>query len=203
MQPLLVATHNRHKTAEIASLLDGLFTVTDLHAHPHLPATEETGVTFVENATLKALDAARVFPGWVLADDSGLEVDALGGAPGVYSARYAGPQASDSDNRARLLKELLGSGASDWSARFRCTLVLAREGRVAASFDGTVEGKIIAEERGSGGFGYDALFVPEGHAATFGELPGSVKNALSHRGRALAQLREFAMRPGGLNGAGV
>ena len=194
MQHLLVATHNRHKTAEIASLLGGLFSVADLSAHTHLPATEETGTTFLENATLKALDAARVFTGWVLADDSGLEVDALGGAPGVYSARYAGPQASDSDNRARLLEELSGSGATEWSARFRCTLVLAQEGRVVASFDGTVEGKIIPEERGVGGFGYDSLFVPEGHSATFGELPGSVKNALSHRGRALAKLREFVTR---------
>jgi XTP/dITP diphosphohydrolase len=192
MQPLLVATHNRHKTSEIASLLGGLFSVTDLNAHPHLPATEETGVTFLENATLKALGAARVFQGWVLADDSGLEVDALGGAPGVYSARYAGPQASDSDNRARLLEELRGSGAIEWSARFRCTLVLAQEGRVVASFDGTVEGKIIPEERGTGGFGYDSLFVPEQHSATFGELPGAVKNALSHRGRAIQKFTEFA-----------
>ena len=186
---LLIATKNAHKTAEIRAMLGPEWEITDLNAHPEVPAPEETGATFAENAAIKALAAAQLFPGLVLSDDSGLEVDALGGAPGVLSARYAGPAATDADNRARLLRELAATGARGKarSARFRCVMAVAQEGRVLATFDGAVEGIIINEEKGEGGFGYDALFVPEGHCETFAQLPGGVKNTLSHRGRALHQ----------------
>jgi XTP/dITP diphosphohydrolase len=188
MRRLLLATKNAHKTTEVAALLGPGWQVADLTAYPHIPAPEETGTTFAANAALKALAAARHFPGLVLADDSGLEVEALGGAPGVFSARYAGPQASDAANRARLLRELR---AFPSPARFRCVLVLVEGEKVLAECSGTVEGAIIGRERGAGGFGYDALFVPEGFTETFAELPVAVKNTLSHRARAFVALRDF------------
>jgi XTP/dITP diphosphohydrolase len=190
---LLVATRNAHKTAEIRAMLGPAWEVTDLHAHPKIPVPEETGVTFAENAQIKALAGSQDFDGLVLADDSGLEVDALGGAPGVYSARYAGRGASDADNRAKLLRELDAVGARGKArrGRFRCAMVLAERGAWLGTFEGTVEGVIINRERGSGGFGYDALFVPEGHCLTFAELSPEAKNSLSHRARALEQVRAF------------
>ncbi len=189
---LLIATKNAHKTAEIRAMLPDR-DVSDLTAHPDIPAPEETGATFTENAMIKALAASARFAGLVLADDSGLEVDALGGAPGVISARYAGPGATDADNRARLLRELDATGARGKArtARFRCVMALAENGAVLGTFDGAVEGIIINQEKGAGGFGYDALFVPEGCCETFGELPSQTKNQLSHRARALAKLAAF------------
>ena len=188
MPTLLIATKNAHKTAEIAALLPG-WTISDLTAHPGIPSPEETGTTFAENALIKALAASRAFPGYVLADDSGLAVDALDGAPGVYSARYAGETATDADNRAKLLRELTAFPAR---ARFHCAMALATDGAAFGPiFEGAVEGAIIAGEKGAGGFGYDSLFIPDGYTQTFGELPASVKNQLSHRARALAQAAEF------------
>jgi XTP/dITP diphosphohydrolase len=189
MPRLLVATKNAHKTAEIRAMLGAEWEIEDLNAYPEIPAPEETGETFADNAAIKAVAASKLFPGLVLSDDSGLEVDALAGAPGVRSARFAGPGATDADNRARLLRELAAAGGSDRAARFRCVMALAEGGRVLGTFDGAVEGRIIDEERGSGGFGYDALFVPEGHSRSFGELPNMVKNDLSHRARALQGAR--------------
>jgi len=192
MPHLLIATKNAHKTEEIRAVLAGRFEVTDLCSHPGVPSPEETGKTFSENAAIKALAASLAFEGWVLADDSGLCVDALGGAPGVFSARYAGPAASDADNRARLLAELLPF--SDWPqrrARFQCVLVLAKAGQVRGLFQGAVEGCILFEEQGGGGFGYDSLFVPDGHEASFGVLPAEVKNAISHRARALNAFQQW------------
>jgi XTP/dITP diphosphohydrolase len=186
---LLIATKNAHKTEEIRAILGAAWAVEDLNAYPGIEAPEETGTTFLENATIKALAASRFFAGMVLSDDSGLEVDALGGAPGVYSARYAGEQAIAAKHRAKLLRAL--DGMEDRTARFRCTMVLAEEGIVLGSFDGAVEGAIIGEERGSGGFGYDPLFIPAGYSETFAELPGAVKNQLSHRARALAGAVDF------------
>ncbi|HEY3901315.1 MAG TPA: RdgB/HAM1 family non-canonical purine NTP pyrophosphatase [Chthoniobacter sp.] len=193
MPRLLIATKNPHKTAEIRAILGAAWEVTDLNAHPEVPAPEETGATFADNAAIKAVAASKLFPGFVLSDDSGLEVDALGGAPGVISARYAGPTATDADNRARLLRELEAEAVRGKarSARFRCVMCVARDGAVIGTFDGAVEGVIINQERGSGGFGYDSLFVPAGYCETFGQLPGEVKNELSHRARALAKAREF------------
>ncbi len=186
---LLIATKNAHKTAEISAILSG-WKVSDLTAHPHIPAPDETGATFAENAAIKALAAAAHFTGLVLSDDSGLEVDALGGAPGVISARYAGPGATDADNRARLLRELDATGARGpaRTARFRCVMVLVEKGAVLGTFDGAVEGIIINQEKGEGGFGYDSLFVPEGFCETFGQLSTATKNQLSHRARALTKV---------------
>lgn len=191
MPRLLIATKNAHKTAEIAALLGPAWAVTDLNAYPDMPAPEETGETFAENATIKARAAAQFFSGLVLADDSGLEVDALGGAPGVRSARYAGPQASDAENRAKLLAALAGVRGKERAARFRCVLVLAEGGVPRATFAGTVEGVLSDAEQGEGGFGYDALFVPEGCGETFAQLPAATKNTLSHRARAMAKARAY------------
>jgi len=193
MRPLLIATRNAHKTREIAQIFGARFAVTDLTAHPELPATVESGSTFLENATLKAVEASRFFAGLVLSDDSGLEVDALGGAPGVYSARYAGEDSDDARNRKRLLEELArveAKGAAR-TARFRCVMALAENGSVTGLFEGSVEGVIIDTEKGEGGFGYDSLFVPEGYGETFAELPDEIKNRGSHRARALQKVSDF------------
>jgi XTP/dITP diphosphohydrolase len=191
-QKLLVATGNTHKTQEIAAMLGGAWQVLDLKSFPELASPEETGLTFEANARIKALAASEALPElWVLSDDSGLEVDALGGEPGVISARYAGPAATDADNRQRLLRELPAvpqDVVGGWRARFRCCMVLAKGGRDAAVFHGSVEGKVVTTEAGDGGFGYDPLFIPDGHSETFGTLTSSVKNALSHRARALSQV---------------
>jgi XTP/dITP diphosphohydrolase len=193
MRRLLIATKNAHKTGEIRAILGSAWEITDLTAHPEIPAPEETGDTFVANAEIKALAAAALFEGLVLADDSGLEVDALHGEPGVRSSRYAGESATDADNRVRLLRELsaIGARGKERSARFRCCMVIAQNGAVLGRFDGSVEGTIINQEKGEGGFGYDPLFVPEGFCETFGQLPDSVKNEHSHRARALAQASSF------------
>lgn len=193
MPRLLVATHNAHKTAEIRAMLGADYDVSDLTAHPVLTPPDESGATFVENAIIKAVAASQRFDGLVLSDDSGLDVDALRGAPGVFSARYAGERATDADNRARLLRELENAGVrgKERSARFRCVMALAENGTVLGTFDGAVEGVIINSERGDGGFGYDALFVPDGYCETFGQLPAEVKNQLSHRARAFQRVLEF------------
>ena len=191
MQTLLIATRNAHKTREIGQMLGSGWRVSDLLSFPHSPAMEETGATFEENAMLKALGISRVFTGLVLADDSGLEVDALGGAPGVRSARFAGGNANDAENRRALIELLKNLRGGELKARFRCVMVLATQGELLGSFEGTVEGKVIPEERGFGGFGYDSLFIPSGYSETFGELQPEIKNSLSHRGRALAKVLEF------------
>jgi XTP/dITP diphosphohydrolase len=187
-KPLLVSTRNAHKVAEIREILGAGFEVLDLSTIAVVGEVEETGVTFEENATLKALAVSGHFDGWVIADDSGLEVDALDGAPGVWSARFSGDGATDASNRTLLLEKLEGVRGKERSARFRCVIVLARAGRKFAAFSGSVEGVIINQEKGEGGFGYDPLFVPEGHCETFAQLGADVKNALSHRARALAGL---------------
>jgi len=192
MHPLIIATHNSHKTVEIAEALGAEFVVTDLNVSPRLPPTEENGSTFAENARLKAVAASRHHDGVVvLADDSGLEVHALGGAPGIFSARYAGSGATDSANRAKLLAELerLDIKGAARAASFRCVMVVAKDGETLGVFEGAVTGMLIEKERGSGGFGYDPLFVPHGYHETFAELPRAVKNRLSHRGRAVALAR--------------
>ena len=196
MQALVIATHNQHKTEEIREILGPYFSqIADLTEHPEIPPADETGVTFEENASIKALEASQLLgPGVsVLSDDSGLEVDALDGAPGVYSARYSGEGATDASNRTKLLEELakVGARGKERSARFRCTMVLASGGEKLAVFDGKVEGTIINEEKGDGGFGYDPIFVPEGYCETFGQLSSQVKNQQSHRARALAQAIEY------------
>jgi XTP/dITP diphosphohydrolase len=191
MIPLLVATHNAHKTAEIASMLAGVLDVADLRSLPDAPEVEETGSTFAENAALKATAISFFTGGWALADDSGLEVDALGGEPGVRSARFAGDIATDADNNHLLLSRLAALPDAPRTARFRCVLAQAHQGELIETFDGAVEGRVIESLRGPGGFGYDPLFIPKGYDTTFGELPAGVKNAISHRSRALGKFREW------------
>ncbi|HWB06700.1 MAG TPA: RdgB/HAM1 family non-canonical purine NTP pyrophosphatase [Verrucomicrobiales bacterium] len=192
---LVIATHNAHKTGEFRALLGANWQVEDLSAHPHLPVPEETGSTFEENATIKALAASAVLGPevMVVADDSGLEVDALQGRPGIYSARYAGAGAGDRGNLEKVLTELSAAGirGKDRSGRFRCVLVLAQGGEKLAAFQGAVEGILANEAKGNGGFGYDPAFIPDGYCETFGQLPAETKNGLSHRARALAGLIEY------------
>lgn len=190
-QRLLLATRNAHKTREVGEILGAAWEIEDLTARPDLPEVEETGVTFEENARLKAVTASAHYDGWVLADDSGLEVDALGGAPGVRSARFAGDDADMAANRVLLLEKLREVRGKERGGRFRCVLALARGGEVVRVFHGTVEGVITPCERGSGGFGYDPVFVPEGACRTFAEMTGAQKHSLSHRGRALAALAAY------------
>ena len=186
MQKLLVATGNSHKTDEIRAILGAGYIVSDLKAHPELPEVEETGTTFLENATLKAVEISKQVEGLILSDDSGLEVDALGGEPGVYSSRYAGEAGNDAANNKKLLHELQGEDSR--TARFRCVMVLAQDGEVLASFDGAVEGRMLSELHGEGGFGYDPLFVPDGYEQTFSQLSEEIKNQLSHRAVAMQKV---------------
>ena len=198
--PIVIATGNKGKVAEFRALLGpagfSLLTPAEIGFTDEV---EETGADFRANALIKARALASLTPHPVLSDDSGLEVDALGGAPGLFSARYAalesGPRGPWLDsvgkplpmaaaNRAKLLKAL--EGVRDRRARFRCVLCYLAPGLAPAYFEGVCEGEVIGEERGGGGFGYDSIIVPAGHGRTFAELPGPVKDAISHRGRAVA-----------------
>jgi XTP/dITP diphosphohydrolase len=189
---LLLATRNAHKTREFRELLGRAFDVIDLSSFPEIAIPEETGRTFEDNATLKAIASSKKLPSLVIADDSGLEVDALGGAPGICSARYAGENAGDVPNVNKLLRELRkrNIATEKRSARFRCVIALAQNGKVLGVFEGFVEGKIVEPPRGSGGFGYDPIFEPKGFNQTFAEMTPESKNQISHRARAVAALRE-------------
>ena len=193
MSSILLATRNAHKTREFAALLGPAFPVTDLTSADHLPVVEETGATFAENAILKATTISRLVGETVVADDSGLEVTSLGGAPGVYSARYAATAATDEQNVIKLLAALRerGAGMKERKAQFRCVLALARKGETIGLFDGTVHGHVAHAPTGVAGFGYDPVFVPEGYDRTFAELGDTVKNKISHRARAVAKLRDY------------
>lgn len=186
---LILATRNAHKTEEIRAMVGEQFEVMNAADFSHFPEIEETGTTFLENARLKAIGISKLVDGWVLSDDSGLEVDALDGAPGVWSSSYGGEEGNHAKNNQRLMVEL--AGKSQRSARFRCTMVLAKGGKEMAHFSGTVEGRLVDAPSGSGGFGYDPLFMPTGFDATFAELGAEVKNTLSHRARALEQALAF------------
>ncbi len=188
---LLISTRNTHKVEEIREILGSNFIISDLSALSGFPEVEETGFTFQENAAIKALAASARFDGWVIADDSGLEVDALNGAPGIRSARFSGESSTDASNRSLLLEKLISVRGKSRSARFRCVISLARQGEILANFSGSVEGVIIPQEKGTGGFGYDSLFVPDGHCETFAQLGSEIKNSLSHRARALSELKNW------------
>jgi XTP/dITP diphosphohydrolase len=191
VRTILIATRNKHKTREIGQMLGQQWTVLDLSTLPDAPEIEETGATFQENAALKALAISQLSDELIVADDSGLEVDALQGAPGVYSARYAGKNATDAENRHLVMRNLAAQSISESPGRFRCSMAVARKGELLGIFDGTVEGKVILEERGSNGFGYDPIFVPEGLRQTFGEVSAEMKHSMSHRARALKKLVDF------------
>jgi XTP/dITP diphosphohydrolase len=196
MQALLLATRNTNKTREFRELLGKDFDVHDLSFFDEMAIPKESGRTFEENAIAKAMAASqdrRLQDRHLLvvADDSGLEVDALGGAPGIFSARYAGEHASDKENIAKLVSELARRNVplDQRSARFRCVIALAHEGKLLGKFEGIVEGSIVDLPRGSRGFGYDPIFLPSGFDKTFGESPSELKNRISHRARAIRALR--------------
>lgn len=188
---IFLATRNRHKTREIQEMLGSGVLVSDATTVSELPEIEETGTTFEANSRLKAEGISLHVPGIVLADDSGLEVDALGKKPGVYSARYAGPGCTDEQNTDLVLERTKGVPHERRTARFRCVLAVAENGVTLAIFDGTVEGILSTEARGAGGFGYDPIFMPLGYGETFGELSSEIKHGMSHRSRALAQFQQW------------
>ena len=186
---LVIATRNAHKLEEIRAIFDfQSLEVLSAFDFPDIPDVVEDGDTFEANAIKKAVEIARATNCWAMADDSGLEVDALGGAPGVYSARYAGEPCSYSKNNEKLLREL--AGKPDRSARFRTVVALSDPAGKAETREGTCPGVIVEELRGTNGFGYDPLFVPDGYTETFAELDPEVKNRISHRARALQKAHD-------------
>ena len=194
---IVVATRNMGKLREFQTLLHPLNcdirSLADFAGDTEGVEIEESGSTFAENARLKAAGYSRLVPFPVLADDSGLEVDALGGRPGIHSARYAGLDASDADRVRKLLDEL-ESRAGERTARFVCALALARNGEVIAEAEGNCSGVIISEARGSKGFGYDPVFLFPELGKTFAELDEAEKNQYSHRARAVAEIRLVSCR---------
>ena len=186
---ILIASRNAHKIQEIREIFDlpGVEWVSTAE-FPDLHDVIEDGDTFEANALKKATELARATGLWALADDSGLEVTALGNAPGVWSARYAGEPCNHANNNAKLLREL--AGKTDRSARFRCVAALSDPTGRAETVSGACPGRIVDALRGAQGFGYDPLFVPDGYDRTFAEMGNAQKNQLSHRGRALALAKE-------------
>ena len=187
---LWIATRNRGKCREFQAMLGKAWKVCDLHLLPKMADIRETGRTFLDNAKIKALAVSRALPGClILADDSGLVVPALRGMPGVRSARFAGPKATDEANRKKLLRMMAKTPWSRRQAYFQATLVLARSGRFLGFRTGRVRGRIVALEQGSGGFGYDPIFQPNGFTKTFGLLSSRIKDRISHRAKALQGIR--------------
>lgn len=183
---LLVATRNRHKVSEIRAILkDTGFEVVSASTVHGLPEIVEDAGTIRDNAIKKAVETARVAKMLTIADDSGLEVDALKGAPGVHSARYSGEKATYHENNKKLLKALTGVALEKRSARFRCVVAVADANGLVDAVEGICNGVIIEQERGGGGFGYDPLFIPDGQVKTFAELSPDVKNRISHRAKAM------------------
>ncbi len=189
MDKLVFATNNAHKLGELRKMLAGRFCVVslaDIGCHDDIP---EDADTFEGNALAKAQWVLERYGLDCIADDSGLEVDALGGAPGIHSARYAGAGHDDAANNAKLLSEL--AGAADRSARFRTVIALVRKDHEPMFFHGTVEGTILNAPQGDAGFGYDPLFVPQGWSKSFAEASPDEKTAVSHRGRAVRELCKY------------
>jgi XTP/dITP diphosphohydrolase len=196
---LVIGTKNRGKVAEMAAILGDLtagrqagsdLVLVPLAECGPVPTIEESGATFEANARAKALGYARATGEWVIADDSGLEVDALGGRPGVLSSRWGGEEGNDRLNNQALLRALAGKPKETWTARFRCVAALATPDRVLAVTEGACEGRITDRPAGASGFGYDPHFVVDGHGRTMAELGPEVKNRLSHRARALVAMKE-------------
>jgi XTP/dITP diphosphohydrolase len=202
VKALVVGSFNQAKAAEMAQLLCGLeLSIRSLRDFPAVQPVAESGATFAENARQKALGLARQIAGLpaegagrgilgVVADDSGLEVDVLGGRPGVRSARYVSESATDAERVRRLLEELEGVPAERRAARFRCHVALADADHVLIETEGTVEGRIAFAAAGAFGFGYDPVFIPRGYDRTFGEIGADLKPRISHRALALREFRE-------------
>lgn len=192
MKQLLVATRNRGKIKEIRALLDGLVEEVICGADlPDLPETVEDGATFSDNALKKGREACKATGLPVLADDSGLVVDGLDGRPGVFSARFAGPDADDGANNSKLLHEVAGLSEVERSAAFVCSMAFVSPDGVEQLFEGRVGGMIIDQPRGEHGFGYDPLFLVDGYQQTMAELPLDEKNRISHRGQALQAFKQY------------
>lgn len=189
-QRVVLASNNKGKLREFAHLLADVHLDVVPQSQFGVPEDEETGLTFVENAIIKARHAARIAGLPALADDSGIEVDALGGAPGIYSARYAGPGASDDANNSKLLEALAAVPESQRTARYQCLIVYLRHALDPTPLicHGSWEGRILTTPRGTGGFGYDPLFLVPTHNCTGAELDAAEKNRISHRGQAMRQL---------------
>ena len=186
---IVLATRNKNKVSEFREMLKGYdVDLRSLDDFGPIPEAIEDGETFDENAYKKALHTAKILGLPAIADDSGLSVDALDGRPGVYSARYAGPDATDDKNCQKLLKEM--EGKQNRKASFHCVISIAVPSGPALTYEGTCDGVLLTEKRGSSGFGYDPLFFFERFGKTFAELTMSEKNAVSHRGKALSELRE-------------
>ncbi|MFH1879130.1 MAG: RdgB/HAM1 family non-canonical purine NTP pyrophosphatase [Candidatus Omnitrophota bacterium] len=197
MKTILIATHNKKKKQELKSLLTDcgdaeILTIDDLAGEP--PVIVEDGKTFRQNAVKKAVIMSNFFDGLVLADDSGLEVEALLGKPGVRSARFARARATDEENNKKLLNLLETVPDGNRKARFVCHIALASAGQLLDSVEGVVNGRIIEAKKGENGFGYDPLFVPEGYDTTFAEMTEADKNKISHRARALNLIRESILK---------
>lgn len=190
---LVVGTNNAGKIRELNELLVNLpVEISGLGEFENVFDVEETGTTFAENAMLKANSYALQTGFWALSDDSGLEVEALGGAPGVYSARYAGENADNAQKIAKLLGELDAANSESRRARFVCVMALADEsGEIKFLAEGICDGKIASAARGTNGFGYDPVFIPDGYEQTFGELSSTVKREISHRARAIQKIIRF------------
>ncbi len=187
MAYIVVGTGNKHKVEEYRKLLAGQnVDLRSLADYPHFPGVTEDGATFKENAAKKALEVCKYCDVPAFADDSGLEVAALDGRPGVFSSRYA---PTDAERIAKLLKEM--EGVTDRRARFVCVIAIAINGEVIETFEGEVTGKIAEAPSGENGFGYDPIFIPDGCDCSFAELSGDEKNKISHRGRAFAKALEF------------
>jgi XTP/dITP diphosphohydrolase len=191
---LYCATTNPGKLREFKLALTGSLVVEVLPDLKSIPICDETGATFEENAVQKALYYSKYSDGYLFVDDSGLEVDALGGAPGVYSARYAGPGATDEANNRLLLDRM--RRVVDRSARFVCVVALAQSGRLVHTFRGEVAGQLLEEPRGANGFGYDPLFYYRPFRCTFGEAPLAEKMKVSHRSQALRFLQDYLRSAG-------
>jgi XTP/dITP diphosphohydrolase len=193
MRKLVFATNNRHKLNEIRSLLQGQYEILSLLDIGCTVEIPETGDTLEENSRIKARHVYQEYGMDCFADDTGLEIEALGGRPGVFSARYAGEDCNPENNIIKVLDEL--EGKSNRKARFRTVICLIEKGE-EYFFEGVVNGKIIEEKRGGEGFGYDPVFVPEGHDTTFAEMPLAAKNTISHRAKAMRELIAWLLHQG-------
>jgi XTP/dITP diphosphohydrolase len=189
----LIATNNPGKIIELSELLKDLpFQLKGLRDFQHIIKVKETGKTFAENAVLKASLYALQSNTWSLSDDSGLEIEALNGAPGVYSARYGGADLPQNEKNAKLLADLSAINVDSRRARFVCAMAIADQtGKIIFSAEGICDGKIAEIERGTNGFGYDPIFIPNGFDQTFGELSNEIKGEISHRARAISKIIRF------------
>ena len=193
MPEILIATKNSNKTKELKELLSNSnVLLRDLNEIPNISEVLETGKTFTENAVLKAQSYALQMKMWSLADDSGLEVEALNGAPGVFSARYAGESATDEERIDKLLREIDETFDDQRRARFICAIAVSdAQGEIKFIAEGICNGIIAVKPSGTNGFGYDPVFIPDGFTQTFGELSGEIKQKISHRARAIAKIIRY------------